>query len=240
MFAYDDDELRGIVDEGLSHADPHQTTRKARFHLSTVARIALMMRKFERASSTSYKKSLQYVFDKEEAISLLKMEKANCDLDVVTRLPKQAYFIRKFQLNWSEFLDTDPDFMESAVVGLNVGSPEDGYDVQIGFLFSMAIKYLYRNSCGMRNSAKVWSAGEIIQLLGACDDGAVKVELTWALGFLMSSSDVVKQELLDAKMSSDINTFILSNSEIGDEAKGFLLNQMNVIRSKCSQFHYYA
>ena len=73
MSAYTDEDLRRIVADNLRGPPPPRSS-KVCWHLTTVVDIAVLMRKFEKAGSDNYKKSLRYAFDKNEAISALRKE----------------------------------------------------------------------------------------------------------------------------------------------------------------------
>lgn len=239
MFAYDDEDLRAIVHNGLSLGEVAKPSAKTvQWHLRTIGHIALMMRKFERASSTSYKRSLQYVFDKKEAIAQLRCEKSDQNLHVTKRLLNQVYFIRKFNIDWNEFSDIDADFLQSAKDTLMSSNEETGCDdlSTTAYLVSLAIKYLYRNSRQTGYPTNVWRHRELLDLIARSRNTSVKTELVWTLGFMVSnsqgSSSSQDKDIMDNKLSSDINSIILSNNEIGDEPKAFLLDQINATKCK--------
>lgn len=195
--------------------------------------VAPMMQEFEIASSTNYKRSLQYLFDRVMAISQLRNEKAELKLHATTRLLNQVYFIRKFDINWNEFTDIDDSFLQSAQDSLMSSNEESECDdVSTAYLFSLAMKYLYRNSRDTVNPANLWSLRELLDLVATLIDIAIKTELVWTLGFMLASMSPSSsnEEILDNKLCNDINTVILSNSKIGEEPKAFLLDKFNAVK----------
>ena len=234
MFAYDDDDLRAIVYKNID-AIPERPSKKGQWRFRTIVRIALAMRKFEKASATNYKRSLHYVFDKEEAISQLRSERTNQKLHTTTKLLNQIYFIRKFDIDWNVFNEIDANFLQFTEDSLMSGNDEStSDDLSTAYLCCLVVKYLYRNSRGMTHPTNVWNHHKLLNLLVASKDNAIKTELVWTLGYMVAASPASpslldKEKLID-ELSNDTNTLILSNSEISDEPKAFLLDQLNAIK----------
>lgn len=235
MFAYDYEYLQSMIDGNLKKMQQGVVTssKNLQYHLITISRIALMMRKFEKAGSNNYKKSLQYVFDKEEAISQLQKEKADQKLTVANRLLNQVYFIRKFDIDWQQFSSIYPDFLESSIQSLKSSSEANGCDLSTEYLLSLALKYICRNRPTMK-LLDLLSPQVVLDLVATSTDGAIKTELVWTLGYILAGINTLpstEKEIFVKEMSNDINTLIFNNCEISDESKEFLIDQMNAIKS---------
>ena len=237
MFAYSDDELRQMVEENLC-CNTALPPKNVKYHLRTICKIALMMRKFEKAEVQAYKNALQYVFDKSHAISLLKNCADEGQLLSSNSIENLVYFIRKFGINWQDISDIKQNFLLTILSAPEWKNEESGNNSKTIYLFSLVLKYLYRNSKN-DHLHDLLNAQEILRLLAGVKDTATKTELVWTLGFVLrsNSSSIIpstaNEEVL-AKLNDDIDIIIMSNSDISEESKSFLLSHINAIKSKCN------
>ena len=160
--------------------------------LRVICRIAMMIRKFEKAGSDRYKSSLHFTFDKQKAMSQLKDEGANKQLTIVSRVSTLVYFIRKFDLNWSDVKSvySTTDFVTDTAIGYLKSIENQGgasyYETM--YLFSLALKYLCRNSGkAMTSCPSALSVRVVLDLVSVAVDGVVKTELVWTLGYIVAS-----------------------------------------------------
>jgi len=213
-------------------------SKKVSVHLWSVGRIAMMMRKFEKAGSDNYKKSLQYVFDKNQAISQLKHEEIDTQLSMTDRLVNLVYFVRKFEITWEELktIYMRMDFLKMAKDSLKPGAKDSDSDTQISYWFSLALKYLSGNSATY-NSHQLLSPGDVLALLEIVDDNAVKIELVWTLSYILASlsnDPRAEEHVLTVEIIKKINVLAINNVEISDEVKAFLLSHMITVEGGVS------
>lgn len=234
MFFYDDDDLRAIVakspDSQLS-----RKSKRAPCHFRTIGLIAMMMRKFERASSNNHKHSLKYVFDVETSITELRLETSDSKIATSTRLNNVLFYIRKFDLSWIHILDVDPNLWQSAIDCLKSSHA----DPQVAYLFALVLKYLFRNSREIKVPWQVLNPQDIAELTKKTKDSKVASELVWTLGYMIANVHVGSSENSDfvnlSKLNEDIK-MILCNCGVVDEAKAFLVCQMEAFKSKICTF----
>lgn len=143
-------------------------------YFRVIVRITTMIAHYQLITATKFKNSLEYKFDKKNALRV-----------VASSTPsKLVYLIRKFELTFDDLrgLDLLPKLS---------GYGEDADDAR--YLFSVALKYLCRNSNGI---PKPVSARELLDLIKNNANVRVKSELIWSLAYVISNSDMhLKEEI---------------------------------------------
>lgn len=210
MFAYSIKSLRHILAE--QHSDENYAKKS---YFRAIARITLMVRKFQKIESEKFIDSIEYELDKQSGLKELKISfNQNNDNFTLKNLEKFVYLIRKFNVDFDEI---------TPIIKIDFTSMlKEGEDVNQ--LFFKALKYLCRNSS---NSFKYIKSTNILNLIKNCKSGLVKNELVWSLGYLIELSN----EKFNNQMENEIKSLIINNSEISDESKSFLLSKMETNKS---------
>lgn len=186
MFSYSNEDLIQIVNENVDNSDENVKCR-----LRVVCRIAIMMRKFEKCASESFKNSLNYIFDRKQAINNLKKENASVKqlLSNGEQLANLVYYIRKFDFDWNDMkiVYEKFDFLGAAIERLKSFQNQTESDFECAYLICLSIKYLCRNSKNLSTLANMISPFVVLDLVSSLTDDVIKTELVWTLGYVIQS-----------------------------------------------------